>query len=222
MDVVYNHTTAAGQDPKSVLDRIVPGYYQRLNDVTASVETSTCCSNTATEHAMMGKLMIDSVVTWAKDYKVDGFRFDLMGHHSQAEHARRARRAGRADPGQRRCRRHVDLPLRRGLELRRGRRQRPLRPGHAGATWPAPGSAPSTTGCATRCAAADRSTAARAGHQPGLHQRPLVTTPTRRPRQRRSAADQKSELLLSADQIRVGLAGQPGGLRVRRPHRRHA
>ncbi|MGB7983023.1 MAG: pullulanase-type alpha-1,6-glucosidase [Candidatus Nanopelagicales bacterium] len=82
MDVVYNHTTAAGQDPKSVLDRVVPGYYQRLNDV-GGVETSTCCSNTATEHAMMGKLMIDSVVTWAKEYKVDGFRFDLMGHHSK-------------------------------------------------------------------------------------------------------------------------------------------
>ncbi len=82
MDVVYNHTTAAGQDPKSVLDRLVPGYYQRLNDKGA-IETSTCCSNTASEHAMMEKLLIDSVVTWARDYKVDGFRFDLMGHHSK-------------------------------------------------------------------------------------------------------------------------------------------
>ena len=83
MDVVYNHTTAHGQDPRSVLDRIVPGYYQRLS-ATGAVETSTCCSNTATEHAMMEKLMVDSVVTWATDYKVDGFRFDLMGHHSRA------------------------------------------------------------------------------------------------------------------------------------------
>jgi pullulanase-type alpha-1,6-glucosidase len=82
MDVVYNHTTAAGQDPKSVLDRVVPGYYHRLND-TGEIETSTCCSNTASEHAMMEKLMIDSLVTWARDYKVDGFRFDLMGHHSK-------------------------------------------------------------------------------------------------------------------------------------------
>ena len=40
--------------------------------------------------------MVDSVVTWARDYKVDGFRFDLMGHHSQGEHARRAGRARRA------------------------------------------------------------------------------------------------------------------------------
>ena len=80
MDVVYNHTNASGQDPKSVLDRIVPGYYHRLND-RGVVETSTCCANTASENNMMEKLMVDSVVTWAKEYKVDGFRFDLMGHH---------------------------------------------------------------------------------------------------------------------------------------------
>ena len=84
MDVVYNHTTAAGQDPKSVLDRVVPGYYHRLDDNGAIETTSTCCPNTASEHAMMEKLMVDSVVTWARDYKVDGFRFDLMGHHSKA------------------------------------------------------------------------------------------------------------------------------------------
>jgi pullulanase-type alpha-1,6-glucosidase len=80
MDVVYNHTNASGQSENSVLDRLVPGYYHRLN-ADGAVETSTCCQNTATEHAMMRKLMIDSVVTWAKEYKVDGFRFDLMGHH---------------------------------------------------------------------------------------------------------------------------------------------
>jgi hypothetical protein len=65
MDVVYNHTPAAGQDPKSVLDKIVPGYYHRLS-ATGSAETSTCCSNTATEHRMMEKLMVDSVVTLAR------------------------------------------------------------------------------------------------------------------------------------------------------------
>lgn len=80
MDVVYNHTSQAGQDPKSVLDKIVPDYYYRLN-ADGNIETSTCCQNTATEHAMMEKLMIDSVVLWAREYKVDGFRFDLMGHH---------------------------------------------------------------------------------------------------------------------------------------------
>ncbi len=80
MDVVYNHTNASGQSPNSVLDRVVPGYYHRLNSEGA-VEKSTCCENTATEQDMMRRLMIDSVVTWAREYKVDGFRFDLMGHH---------------------------------------------------------------------------------------------------------------------------------------------
>jgi pullulanase len=80
MDVVYNHTNAAGQSDRSVLDRIVPGYYHRLNG-DGYVETSSCCPNTAGEHAMMEKLMVDSVLTWARQYKVDGFRFDLMGHH---------------------------------------------------------------------------------------------------------------------------------------------
>jgi pullulanase-type alpha-1,6-glucosidase len=84
MDVVYNHTPAAGQDPKSVLDRIVPGYYQRLDPTSGAVENSTCCANTATEHRMMGKLLVDSVLTWAREYKVDGFRFDLMGHQPKA------------------------------------------------------------------------------------------------------------------------------------------
>ncbi len=83
MDVVYNHTNAAGQGERSVLDRIVPGYYYRL-DENGNVTTSTCCPNTATEHAMMEKLMLDSLLTWARAYKVDGFRFDLMGHHMKA------------------------------------------------------------------------------------------------------------------------------------------
>lgn len=83
LDQVFNHTAASGQDPKSVLDRVVPGYYHRQNPVSGAVETSTCCQNVATEHAMAQKLMVDSVVTWARDYRVDGFRFDLMGHHSR-------------------------------------------------------------------------------------------------------------------------------------------
>jgi pullulanase len=83
MDVVYNHTTASGQNDKSVLDRIVPGYYHRLNK-DGEVERSTCCDNTATEHLMMGKLMVDSAVLWATQYKIDSFRFDLMGHQPRA------------------------------------------------------------------------------------------------------------------------------------------
>lgn len=82
LDQVFNHTAASGQDARSVLDRVVPGYYHRL-DGTGQVQTSTCCQNVATEHAMAEKLMVDSVVTWARDYRVDGFRFDLMGHHSK-------------------------------------------------------------------------------------------------------------------------------------------
>jgi pullulanase/glycogen debranching enzyme len=84
LDVVYDHTAASGQADTSVLDRIVPGYYQRLLAV-GSVANSTCCANTATENAMMGKLVVDSIVTWAREAKVDGFRFDLMGHHPKAD-----------------------------------------------------------------------------------------------------------------------------------------
>ena len=84
LDVVYNHTNASGQSERSVLDRIVPGYYHRL-DGNGFVATSTCCANTATEHAMMRKLMVDSVLIWATAYRVDGFRFDLMGHHMLAD-----------------------------------------------------------------------------------------------------------------------------------------
>lgn len=79
MDMVYNHTSASGQHVHSVLDRIVPGYYHRLN-AQGEVERSTCCDNTATEHRMMAKLMSDSMLMWAQHYKLDSFRFDLMGH----------------------------------------------------------------------------------------------------------------------------------------------
>jgi len=80
MDVVYNHTNSAGQNPNSILDKLVPGYYHRLNG-DGVVLGESCCADTATEHAMMEKLMVDSVVQWAKQYKVDGFRFDIMGFH---------------------------------------------------------------------------------------------------------------------------------------------
>ncbi|WP_269533787.1 alpha-1,6-glucosidase domain-containing protein [Chitinimonas sp. BJYL2] len=83
MDVVYNHTSASGQNEKSVLDRVVPGYYHRLNN-TGGIENSTCCANTATENAMMAKLMIDTAKLWAVHYKIDSFRFDLMAHQPRA------------------------------------------------------------------------------------------------------------------------------------------
>ncbi|KPP99018.1 pullulanase-type alpha-1,6-glucosidase [Marinobacter sp. HL-58] len=81
LDVVYNHTNASGLAEKSVLDKLVPGYYHRQNPETGVVEQSSCCENTASEHRMMEKLMIDSLVTWASEYSISGFRFDLMGHH---------------------------------------------------------------------------------------------------------------------------------------------
>ncbi len=110
MDVVYNHTYAAGQDRWSVLDRIVPGYYHRL-DAAGRVTTSTCCANTATEHRMMAKLMIDSAVTWAREYRIDSFRFDLMGHQPRAAMEELQRR-GRG------CCRSAGAAARRGLEFR--------------------------------------------------------------------------------------------------------
>ena len=95
MDVVYNHTSASGQHAQSVLDRVVPGYYQRL-DAAGAVERSTCCDNTATEHLMMARLMIDSAVLWAREHRIDSFRFDLMGHQPRAVMERLQRAVNRA------------------------------------------------------------------------------------------------------------------------------
>lgn len=80
-DVVFNHTTGVGQGSMSVLDKVVPGYYHRL-DARGALTTSTCCANIATEHALAEKLMVDMLVLQATQYGIDGFRFDLMGHHS--------------------------------------------------------------------------------------------------------------------------------------------
>lgn len=84
MDMVYNHTNASGLNDQSVLDKLVPGYYHRLNEITGAVERSTCCDNTATENTMMEKVMIDSLEMWTKDYKVDSYRFDLAGFHMKS------------------------------------------------------------------------------------------------------------------------------------------
>ena len=82
MDMVYNHTATSGQDDKSVLDKVVPGYYYRY-DLNGNLQTSSCCSDTACEYTMMEKLMIDTVTRFAMAYKVDGFRFDLMNLHTR-------------------------------------------------------------------------------------------------------------------------------------------
>lgn len=81
LDVVYNHTFSSGIYKESVLDKIVPAYYHRYNPYSGVIENSTCCANTASERVMMEKLMIDTLKRWVDEYKVDAFRFDLMGHH---------------------------------------------------------------------------------------------------------------------------------------------
>ncbi|XP_007010038.2 PREDICTED: pullulanase 1, chloroplastic isoform X1 [Theobroma cacao] len=80
LDVVYNHLHASGPfDKDSVLDKIVPGYHLRRNN-DGFIENSTCVNNTASEHYMVERLIIDDLLSWSINYKVDGFRFDLMGH----------------------------------------------------------------------------------------------------------------------------------------------
>jgi pullulanase len=79
-DVVFNHTNASGENPNSNLDEVVPGYYHRL-DANGNLETGSCCADTASEHLMMEKLIIDTLVLNARDYKIDGFRFDIMSFH---------------------------------------------------------------------------------------------------------------------------------------------
>ncbi|WP_231512200.1 alpha-1,6-glucosidase domain-containing protein [Paucibacter sp. KBW04] len=98
MDMVYNHTSASGQNAASVLDKVVPGYYYRLN-ATGGIERSTCCENTAAENKMMAKLMFDSAIVWTRDYHISSLRFDIMGHHPrwvmEELKARVSRAAGR-------------------------------------------------------------------------------------------------------------------------------
>ncbi len=80
MDVVYNHTyNVAG----CALGRVVPKYFYRLNDDGTFANGSGCGNETASEKAMMRQFMVESVCYWAREYHVDGFRFDLMGIHDQ-------------------------------------------------------------------------------------------------------------------------------------------
>ncbi len=78
LDVVYNHTY---RSEDSNLNRLVPGYYYRLHPDGSFANGSGCGNETASERFMVRKLIVDSVVYWATEYKIDGFRFDLMGLH---------------------------------------------------------------------------------------------------------------------------------------------
>ena len=80
MDVVYNHT----YDANSSFNKIVPYYYYRYTATGANSSASGCGNDTASERYMYGKFMVDSVSYWAKEYDLDGFRFDLMGLHDLA------------------------------------------------------------------------------------------------------------------------------------------
>lgn len=86
MDVVYPHTTSSGIEvANSVFDKVVPGYYYRANPATGEAEQGTGAGpDTATEHRMMGKFVVDSVAQWAREYKIDGFRFDQSGFMPKA------------------------------------------------------------------------------------------------------------------------------------------
>lgn len=77
MDVVYNHTYTSD----SWFQRTVPNYYYRMNSDGTFSNGSGCSNDTASEHLMFRKYMIDSVTYWASEYHIDGFRFDLMGLH---------------------------------------------------------------------------------------------------------------------------------------------
>ena len=78
MDVVYNHVSSA---QKSNFEQLVPGYYFRMNPDGSFSNGSGCSNETTSEKPMMRKFMVESVAYWAKEFHVDGFRFDLMGLH---------------------------------------------------------------------------------------------------------------------------------------------
>ena len=78
-DAVFNHTAATGDQPMSVFDKVVPGYYYRL-DAQGRYANGTYCGNEfASEKPMARRFIVESVKYWLKEYHIDGFRFDLMG-----------------------------------------------------------------------------------------------------------------------------------------------
>lgn len=80
MDVVYNHTYDV---MGCALGRVVPKYFYRLNEDGTYANGSGCGNETASDHEMYRRFMVESVCYWAREYHIDGFRFDLMGIHDQ-------------------------------------------------------------------------------------------------------------------------------------------
>ncbi|WP_159081755.1 type I pullulanase [Paenibacillus sp. CAA11] len=76
MDVVYNHTFSIEEGP---FNKLVPGYYYRTNEAGQFTNATGVGNEVASERPMVSKYIQDSVMYWAKEYGIDGFRFDLMG-----------------------------------------------------------------------------------------------------------------------------------------------
>ena len=131
LDVVYNHTVAAGQDSRSVLDRIVPGYYQRLSACGAGRELHLLLEHRGRAHHD-GEA--DRRLRSAVGAAVQGRRLPVRsdGSSPAVDDAGRPVSAGFVDARSRWRGRAAAVRLRRGLELRRGRRECPVRPGHPG------------------------------------------------------------------------------------------
>lgn len=95
MDVVYNHT---GASQESVFNQMVPMYYYRLNDNGYFSNASACGNEVASERHMVRKFIVESMLYWAKEYHVDGFRVDLMGIHDMETMNMAARELRKIDP----------------------------------------------------------------------------------------------------------------------------
>ena len=96
MDVVYNHVAGAVE---SNFDVLYPGYFYRYNTNGSLSNGSGCGNETASDHYMFRKFMIDSTSYWAKEYKLGGFRFDLMGLHDYETMNQLTAKAQEINPG---------------------------------------------------------------------------------------------------------------------------
>ena len=191
---------ASGQADTSVLDRIVPGYYQRLERHRRGARPRPAARTSPPSTRWRRR-------SWSTRW-CRGRATTTSTASASTSWATTARPTcwpcvrpwTRLTLGPGRRRRQVHLPLRRGLELRRGGGQRAVHPGHARATSAARASAPSPTGCATPCAAVARSTRTRASRASAAASPPTPTA-------RRSTHGAAASLAHDTDLVELGLAG---------------